>query len=142
MKNVSTQSWNLMTQVIQDKKSLKTSWRICQNLSVVLVKRLIWYSREENEFVKTRMINGLIRFFWTSGRKCNFPGCDREDLQPPIVNGEYYWLSLATACPALYKLHSSIRNSLQLLIQRKAQTRLIVCKIRHVWDYRYKSPCV
>jgi len=47
-------------------------------------------TREENEFVKTRMINGLIRFFWTSGRKCNFPGCDREDLQPPIVNG-WFW---------------------------------------------------
>ena len=45
-------------------------------------------TREENEFVKKRMINGLIRFFWTSGRKCNFEGCDREDLQPPIVNGE------------------------------------------------------
>ena len=24
--------------------------------------------REENEFLKQRMINGLIRFFWTSGR--------------------------------------------------------------------------
>ena len=45
-------------------------------------------TREENEFVKQRMINGLIRFFWTSGRKCNFDGCDREDLQPPLVNGE------------------------------------------------------
>ena len=45
-------------------------------------------TREENEFVKQRMINGLIRFFWTSGRKCNFEGCDREDLQPSIVNGE------------------------------------------------------
>ena len=45
-------------------------------------------TREENEFVKRRMINGLIRFFWTSGRKCNFDGCDRADLQPSIVNGE------------------------------------------------------
>ena len=44
--------------------------------------------REENEFIKKRMINGLIRFFWTSGRKCNFDGCDREDLQPAIVNGK------------------------------------------------------
>ena len=36
--------------------------------------------REENEFIKKRMINGLIRFFWRSGRKCNFDGCDRENL--------------------------------------------------------------
>ena len=46
-------------------------------------------TREENEFVKQRMINGLIRFFWTSGRKCNFAGCEREDLQPSIVNGKF-----------------------------------------------------
>ena len=46
-------------------------------------------TKEENEFVKRRMINGLIRFFWTSGRKCNFEGCDREDLLPSIVNGEF-----------------------------------------------------
>ncbi|MCL4165470.1 UNVERIFIED_CONTAM: hypothetical protein GTU68_038895, partial [Idotea baltica] len=25
-----------------------------------------------------------------SGRKCNFDGCDRADLQPPIVNG-WFW---------------------------------------------------
>ena len=39
------------------------------------------------------MINGLIRFFWTSGRKCNFDGCEREDLQPAIVNGRINHLS-------------------------------------------------
>ena len=44
-------------------------------------------TREENEFVKERMINGRIRFFWTSGRKCNFQGCEREDLKPLLVNG-------------------------------------------------------
>ena len=29
---------------------------------------MIYPPREENEFLKQRMINGLIRFFWTSGR--------------------------------------------------------------------------
>merc|ERR1711902_353223 len=47
-------------------------------------------TREENEFLKRRMINGLIRFFWTSGRKCNFDGCDRADLQPTITSG-WFW---------------------------------------------------
>ena len=52
------------------------------------VENILFLSvREENEFVKTRMINGLIRYFWTSGRKCNFDGCNRDDLQPAIVNG-------------------------------------------------------
>ena len=31
-----------------------------------------------------------VDFIWTGGRKCNFPGCERSDLQPAIVNG-WYW---------------------------------------------------
>lgn len=45
---------------------------------------------EENEFVKARMIKSATRFFWTSGRKCNFKGCDRDDLKPAIVRG-WFW---------------------------------------------------
>jgi len=29
-------------------------------------------------------------YIWTSGRLCNFKGCDREDLQPVSVNG-WFW---------------------------------------------------
>lgn len=29
-------------------------------------------------------------YVWTSGRLCNFKGCDREDLQPVSVNG-WFW---------------------------------------------------
>ncbi len=29
---------------------------------------------------------------WTSGRKCNFSGCGRVDLQPAIING-WFWAS-------------------------------------------------
>jgi len=37
------------------------------------------------------MIDGGVRYTWTSGRKCNFDGCDlRRDLQPTIVNG-WFW---------------------------------------------------
>ena len=31
-----------------------------------------------------------MRYIWTSGRKCNFNGCNRPDLQPPNVNG-WFW---------------------------------------------------
>jgi len=31
-----------------------------------------------------------VRYIWTSGRKCNFNGCNRPDLQPPNVNG-WFW---------------------------------------------------
>lgn len=30
------------------------------------------------------------RYIWTSGRKCNFAGCDRSDLQPSNVYG-WFW---------------------------------------------------
>lgn len=36
------------------------------------------------------MFAGNIRYIWTSGRKCNFNGCDRPDLQPQNVNG-WFW---------------------------------------------------
>ncbi|XP_068620890.1 uncharacterized protein [Battus philenor] len=45
---------------------------------------------QENEFVKQRIARGNVRYIWTSGRKCNFAGCDRPDLQPPNVNG-WFW---------------------------------------------------
>lgn len=33
---------------------------------------------------------GNVRYIWTSGRKCNFAGCERADLQPPNING-WFW---------------------------------------------------
>ncbi|KAJ8974525.1 hypothetical protein NQ317_016031 [Molorchus minor] len=45
---------------------------------------------QENEFIKQRIARGNIRYIWTSGRKCNFAGCDRPDLQPPNING-WFW---------------------------------------------------
>lgn len=36
------------------------------------------------------MFSGNVRYIWSSGRKCNFAGCDRPDLQPPNVNG-WFW---------------------------------------------------
>lgn len=46
---------------------------------------------QENEFIKQRIARGgTIRYIWTSGRKCNFAGCDRPDLQPPNENG-WFW---------------------------------------------------
>ncbi|KAK2576516.1 hypothetical protein KPH14_005839 [Odynerus spinipes] len=45
---------------------------------------------QENEFIKQRIARGNVRYIWTSGRKCNFNGCDRPDLQPQNVNG-WFW---------------------------------------------------
>ncbi|XP_014294107.1 uncharacterized protein [Halyomorpha halys] len=45
---------------------------------------------QENEFIKQRIARGNVKYIWTSGRKCNFNGCDRPDLQPANVNG-WFW---------------------------------------------------
>ncbi|KAK5645696.1 hypothetical protein RI129_004160 [Pyrocoelia pectoralis] len=45
---------------------------------------------QENEFVKQRIARGNVRYIWTSGRKCNFAGCDRADLQPANIFG-WFW---------------------------------------------------
>lgn len=45
---------------------------------------------QENEYVKGKVASGGVRYIWTSGRRCDFKGCDRADLKPPIVNG-WFW---------------------------------------------------
>ena len=36
------------------------------------------------------MFTDDLPYIWSAGRLCNFKGCDREDLQPPTVNG-WFW---------------------------------------------------
>ncbi|CAG0919637.1 unnamed protein product [Notodromas monacha] len=51
-------------------------------------------SPSENEFIKSHVSTawrkGLIKYIWTSGKLCDFPGCDRADLQPILTNG-WFW---------------------------------------------------
>ena len=59
----------------------------------VVVNREIWNRLLKNfeiQLLKNRLIQGQQRFTWTSGRKCNFDGCDREDLKPSLING-WFW---------------------------------------------------
>merc|ERR1719220_1633136 len=44
----------------------------------------------ENELIEKFLVDNDLPYIWTSGRLCNFKGCDREDLQPPTVNG-WFW---------------------------------------------------
>ena len=39
-----------------------------------------------------------IDYIWTGGRKCNFKGCERKDLQPAIING-WFWASTNMRIP-------------------------------------------
>ena len=48
---------------------------------------------KEYSWAKETIIQDNIRFFWTSGRKCDFgDSCNRPDLQPVNVNG-WFWSS-------------------------------------------------
>ena len=44
----------------------------------------------ENEMIEKFIRDNDLPYVWSSGRLCNFKGCDREDLQPPTVNG-WFW---------------------------------------------------
>nr|CAD7200666.1 unnamed protein product [Timema douglasi] len=54
-------------------------------------------------FVKERLhriaiISGHQKYAWTSGRKCNFAGCDRPDLKPVDVYG-WFWVGSLSKLP-------------------------------------------
>ena len=46
----------------------------------------------ENVFKKLQLIVclGNVPYFWTSGRLCDFDGCDRPDFFPKNLNG-WFW---------------------------------------------------
>lgn len=44
----------------------------------------------EDELIRDLIQDDDLAYIWTSGRLCNFKGCDRDDLQPTIVNG-WFW---------------------------------------------------
>jgi len=46
-------------------------------------------TQQEYEWVKG-FIDRNVPFFWTSGRKCNFDGCDKPEFFPKLVNG-WFW---------------------------------------------------
>ncbi|KAB0802250.1 hypothetical protein PPYR_04436 [Photinus pyralis] len=44
----------------------------------------------ENEWIKQKLVNEHVKYIWTSGRLCDFKGCERPDLQPVSING-WFW---------------------------------------------------
>ena len=56
-------------------------------------------SKRENDWVTGLIRKDDIHYIWTGGRKCNFNGCDRKDLQPTIENG-WYWAPTGKRIPS------------------------------------------
>ena len=44
------------------------------------------------------IIAANVPYFWTSGRLCDFDGCDRPDLFPKNING-WFWSATQVAMP-------------------------------------------
>ncbi|KYN34366.1 hypothetical protein ALC56_11473 [Trachymyrmex septentrionalis] len=53
----------------------------------------------ENEFIKSHIVQNNIKYIWTSGRLCDFKGCDRPDLQPLHINGWFWTAELQKLAP-------------------------------------------
>lgn len=47
-------------------------------------------TKAENDWIKARLVRDKVKYIWTSGRVCDFKGCERGDLQPTRVNG-WFW---------------------------------------------------
>ncbi|KAJ8982527.1 hypothetical protein NQ317_018568 [Molorchus minor] len=54
----------------------------------------------ENEWIKRHLVEEKVKYIWTSGRLCDFKGCERADLQPAIVNGWFWTAVLQKLAPA------------------------------------------
>ncbi|KAL2744200.1 uncharacterized protein V1477_006742 [Vespula maculifrons] len=62
----------------------------CENIEIRFSKRESNNSESREILFNAIPSSGNVRYIWTSGRKCNFNGCDRPDLQPQNVNG-WFW---------------------------------------------------
>lgn len=81
-------------------KNLTVNWltgrNICRRHCMDLISL---ETPEEITFLQHKLITGKQRFTWTSGRKCNFDGCDRTDLKPAIIRG-WFWSATGVNIPA------------------------------------------
>lgn len=75
----------------EEEFSGKVDWlegrNICRKFCMDLVSI---ETPKENEVIKEFLTSRDLPYIWTSGRLCNFKGCDRPDLQPASVAG-WFW---------------------------------------------------
>ncbi|XP_030749821.1 uncharacterized protein LOC115877693, partial [Sitophilus oryzae] len=55
-------------------------------------------TKEKNEWLKLAIARDDVDEVWTSGRICDFNGCNRPDLLPKDVNG-WFWTSIFAKLP-------------------------------------------
>ncbi|XP_059490613.1 uncharacterized protein LOC132205534 [Neocloeon triangulifer] len=63
-------------------------------------------SKPENDFIKSRIVRDKVKYIWTSGRLCDFKGCDRPDLKPLNVNGWFWTAELKKLPPTTDRINN------------------------------------
>jgi len=77
----------------------KASWLDARNLCRSMCMDLVSIETpEENIMVENIMEKFNVNSLWTSGRLCNFHGCDAAHLQPKHING-WFWSGSGTRLP-------------------------------------------
>ena len=57
-------------------------------------------NNQESKYVSnSQNISGNVPYFWTSGRLCDFDGCDRPDFFPKNINGWFWSANQARLSP-------------------------------------------
>ncbi|KAI5713787.1 hypothetical protein M8J76_005375 [Diaphorina citri] len=73
------------------KKNEDEDWlgarNFCRHMCMDLVSL---QTKPKNEYFKNKLVSENVKYIWTSGRLCNFKGCDRPDLKPTEING-WFW---------------------------------------------------
>jgi hypothetical protein len=53
---------------------------------------------DEYQYFKNIMQSTNVQFIWTSGRLCDFDGCDRPEFFPKNINGWFWSVELLYHC--------------------------------------------
>lgn len=84
------------------------AWTLCHwklmlrmNLSRVVLYKVNWFCLFVCLFspciygdrMLIKIFTDKVKYIWTSGRLCDFKGCDRPDLQPLSING-WFWTAV------------------------------------------------
>jgi len=79
-------------------KNTKWSWFNARNYCRKRCMDLVSFeTQQEYDYIKG-FIDSSVPYFWTSGRLCDFDGCDRPDLFPKNING-WFWSASQVPMP-------------------------------------------
>ena len=78
-------------------------WRDSSTVSCAPRTKIITQTKNNQEsknVSNSQNISGNVPYFWTSGRLCDFDGCDRPDFFPKNING-WFWSANQVLWPKL-----------------------------------------